>query len=49
MNPGKTLIGGWPKFAPMRLSVTAADRERMREIERAQKRKNVTTVLHVVL
>jgi hypothetical protein len=49
MNPGKTLIGGWPEFAPTRLSVTATDRERMRGIERARKRKNVTAVLPALL
>jgi hypothetical protein len=38
-----------PERAPARASVTTADRERMKEIERAWKRKNVTAVLHVVL
>jgi hypothetical protein len=42
-------IDGMPERAPARASVTAADRERMKEIERAWKRKNVTAVLHVVL
>jgi hypothetical protein len=35
--------------APARALVTAADRERMRGIGRARKRKNITAVLHMVL
>jgi hypothetical protein len=46
---GVVRINGMPERAPARASVTTADRERMKDIEKAWKRKNITAVLHVVL
>jgi hypothetical protein len=42
-------IDGMPERAPARASVTAADRERMREIERTRKNKGFIAVLGMVL
>jgi hypothetical protein len=42
-------IDGMPERAPARASVTAADRERMRQIERTRKNNGFTAMLGMVL